>query len=386
MGHGDAGCAILRAAMLTELSLQQFRAHASTTIPLGRLTVLVGPNGSGKSSVLEAVYLLSRLIDAHPSEVFTGRSDLRWLIRHGATADMKIETQGTSQGTTWGLWTTAPRSGDPNAVRAGEVEPPPSPSMSRRPPPPPRKPPLLKGKRGAAELQGASLLRLDSRRLSEPSFSAEELPRLEEDGYGLATVLSALKLASTERFLALEEAVRRIVPSLRALRFKRTRVELQAPRALTVEGQKVVVQDKEVNIADELILDFDDAPGLPAHAVSEGTLLVIGILAAISGVSAPRVLLLEDLERALHPRAQQDFVATLRVALDLAPEMQIIATTHSPYLVDALRPEEIIVLARSTDGAIAARRLSEHPKAKLLDVLTTGEFWTAEGEDWVNEP
>jgi hypothetical protein len=33
--------------------------------------------------------------------------------------------------------------------------------------------------------------------------------------------------------------------------------------------------------------------------------------------------------------------------------------------------------------AVAAKRLSDHPKARLLDVLTTGELWAAEGEDWV---
>jgi putative AbiEii toxin of type IV toxin-antitoxin system len=226
-------------------------------------------------------------------------------------------------------------------------------------------------------------LRLDSRRLSEPSLSEEEVPRLEEDGYGLATVLSALKLSSTERFRALEEAACRIVPNLRGIGFKRTRLERQAPRAVTLDGQKVLLQAKELAIADELVLDFADAAGLPAHAASEGTLLVLGILATLCGPAAPRLLLLEDVERALHPKAQQDLIAGLRAALDVAPETQILATSHSPYLVDALAPEEVVVLGRGADGQVAARRLSEHPKAQLLSVLTSGELWTAEGEGWV---
>lgn len=186
-----------------------------------------------------------------------------------------------------------------------------------------------------------------------------------------------------DRFRAVEEAAQRIVPGLRGLGFKRTRIEQQLPRTLTIEEQKVFVQETKITIGEELLLDFDGASGLPAHSASQGTLIVLGILAALYGPAAPPLILLEDMERALHPRAQRDLVASLRAALAAIPQLQIIATTHSPYLVDALQPEEVVVLARRPDGAVAARRLSEHPKAKLLDVLTTGEFWAAEGEERV---
>ena len=76
--------------MLTELLLEQFRAHAATRIPLGRLTVLVGPNGAGKSSALEALWLLGRLVDAPPEEVFVGPHELRWLVRRGATTKSTV--------------------------------------------------------------------------------------------------------------------------------------------------------------------------------------------------------------------------------------------------------------------------------------------------------
>ncbi|MEO5728230.1 MAG: AAA family ATPase [Byssovorax sp.] len=101
------------------------------------------------------------------------------------------------------------------------------------------------------------------------------------------------------------------MPTLRGIGFKRTRLERQAPRTLTLEGQKVVVQEQEAVIADELLLDFVDATGLPAQVASEGTLIVLGILATVYGPSAPRLLLLEDVERALHPKAQRDLIAGL---------------------------------------------------------------------------
>jgi predicted ATPase len=372
--------------MLTELSLHEYRAHAATRVPLTPLSVLVGPNAVGKSSALEALFLLGRLLDAPPLEVLVGGCELRWLVRRGATEDLKIQVSGKQGEESWKLWATAPRDGDVLGTKLGwDVQYPPEVEAARdaaeqalgtRGPRPERP-------AGADALRGAVTLRLDSRRLAEPSISAEEVPRLYEDGYGLATVLSALKLSSTDRFHALEETACRIVPTLRAIRFKRTRLERQAPRTLTLEGQKVVVQEKEVTVADELVLDFADATGLPGHAASEGTLIVLGILATLYGPATPRLLLLEDVERALHPKAQRDLIAGIRGALAGVPETQIVATSHSPYLVDALAPEEVVVLGRGADGRVAARSLADHPKARLLEVLTSGELWTAEGESWV---
>jgi predicted ATP-binding protein involved in virulence len=97
-------------------------------------------------------------------------------------------------------------------------------------------------------------------------------------------------------------------------------------------------------------------------------------------------VLLDDIERALHPRAQRQLVENLRALVDGTPGLQIIATSHSPYLVDAFRPEEVVVLGLRKDGTAAARRLSDHPDAKrAMEVLSTGEFLAAEQEDWVVE-
>lgn len=67
-----------------------------------------------------------------------------------------------------------------------------------------------------------------------------------------------------------------------------------------------------------------------------------------------------------------------------APVVQVIFTTHSPYIVDELEPQEVIVLALDEAGHTVARSLADHPDAqRALSVLTTGEFLAAEGEEWV---
>jgi predicted ATPase len=122
--------------------------------------------------------------------------------------------------------------------------------------------------------------------------------------------------------------------------------------------------------------------------VSEGTLTATGLLAALVGTGddGPALLMIDDLEHGLHPKAQRDLVGVLRTLLEAKPELQILVTTHSPYVIDELGAEEVYVLNTDAEGVAHARRLSEHPKAEYaLEVLTTGELWGAEGEAWVLE-
>lgn len=96
------------------------------------------------------------------------------------------------------------------------------------------------------------------------------------------------------------------------------------------------------------------------------------------------LIMLDGLERSLHPKAQRDLVNILRKILEQRENLQIVFTTHSPYVVDELSPEEVYLLNTDDEGIAHARRLSEHPDSeRALEVLTTGEFWSAEGEDWV---
>jgi hypothetical protein len=75
----------------------------------------------------------------------------------------------------------------------------------------------------------------------------------------------------------------------------------------------------------------------------------------------------------------------VRRILDTVPDLQIVATTHSPYVVDEVPPEHVWVLALDAAGISRARRLTDHPDAKRrLKILTGGELWSAQDEStWV---
>ncbi len=66
------------------------------------------------------------------------------------------------------------------------------------------------------------------------------------------------------------------------------------------------------------------------------------------------------------------------------PELQIVATTHSPYILDGVDPSDVRVFFPRPDGSIVTKKLSDHPDAeRMKDILGSGEFWSAESEAWV---
>ena len=160
---------------------------------------------------------------------------------------------------------------------------------------------------------------------------------------------------------------------------------IKEKRTFAANGNRFVYdEDRQVD-AQELIFDTISGDRLPASMVSEGTLLTLALL-TILHTSDASLFLLDDIEQGLHPLAQMKLMQILK---DFAEKFdrQIIVTSHSPYVVDALKPEDVWVMATDEQGISHCRRLSEHPNiANARDVLTTGEIWSAEGEDWVTKP
>lgn len=212
--------------------------------------------------------------------------------------------------------------------------------------------------------------RLDSEVLRAASES-NVLPKLLPNGAQLAHVLANWKLSDESKFQAILNQLKEVVPALENLR----------PHSTLIDKKPVF----------ELFFDFRTAPRVPAQAVSEGTLLALGLLTMLHEVSPPQetdrstVVLLDDIDRGLHPDAQLELIKLLRELAELK-DLQIVMTTHSPYIVDALAPQEVCVLALDETGTTRARMLSEIPGAdRYRGMLSTGQLWSSQGESWVLE-
>jgi len=138
-------------------------------------------------------------------------------------------------------------------------------------------------------------------------------------------------------------------------------------------------------IGETLSFDTVAAKEVPISCMSDGTLLVLGLLTVLHTTKS-KLILLDDLEHGLHPKAQREIVPMIRELLAASPDLQIVATTHSPYLVDVLKPEEVRITTVADNGEVQCAMLDRHPDFdRWKDEMSPGEFWSAVGESWVAE-
>ncbi len=213
--------------------------------------------------------------------------------------------------------------------------------------------------------------------LSRPSYSPLPIPFLERDGAGLATICVYLQQEMPDVFSRVQAHLVTAIQGLKRFRIRRT-------EATTKNHVNLEPDVYWHGIAEQLIFDFDDAIGVPAKYVSEGTLLVLCILVAAARFEGEALILIDDLERGLHPKAVKDLIGALRKLQEINPKLQIVATSHSPYILSELKPQEVRVVARDPSNGTVVGRLSDHPDfAKWSEVMDVGEFWSHVGEDWL---
>ncbi|MDY0171103.1 MAG: ATP-binding protein, partial [Thermoguttaceae bacterium] len=121
---------------------------------------------------------------------------------------------------------------------------------------------------------------------------------------------------------------------------------------------------------------------LPASQASDGVLIVLAYLAVMHLPKPPALILIEEPENGIHPKRLQEIVRILRTLIEKNGRTQILMTSHSPYLLDEFRPDEVTLCRKDAHGAVQTRRLSqvEHVRSQL-NVFSLGEIWTGEGDD-----
>jgi hypothetical protein len=200
----------------------------------------------------------------------------------------------------------------------------------------------------------------------------------------MANVLAFLALNQPDRFASLQGHLRSVMPAVKGIRFDRVPVSRIETEVVTIDGDSLTRRLTKQYIGDEVVLDFQGASDIPAHLASEGTILVLGLLASLLGPVRPKLVLIDDLDHGLHPKAQRKIVPLLRRLLEENQELQIIATTHSPYIADELKPEEIRITWAGEEGVTRCDRLDRHPDfERWKDEMWPGEFWSLVGEEWV---
>ena len=111
-----------------------------------------------------------------------------------------------------------------------------------------------------------------------------------------------------------------------------------------------------------------------AQRLSDGTLKFLCLLAVLLNPRISPLVCIEEPEVGLHPDAIQ-MVAELLV--EASQRTQLIVTTHSDALVDALSgtPESVVVCERDFDHSTQFKRLDAEKLAVWLEDYKLGELW-----------
>ena len=112
---------------------------------------------------------------------------------------------------------------------------------------------------------------------------------------------------------------------------------------------------------------------VPASRLSDGSLRYLFLLAVLCHPEPHLVTCIEEPEIGLHPDILPELANLL---IKASTRTQIIVTTHSDILVDALTdvPESIVVCEKQ-DGATTLRRLSPEKLKGWLEDYRLGELW-----------
>jgi predicted ATPase len=111
---------------------------------------------------------------------------------------------------------------------------------------------------------------------------------------------------------------------------------------------------------------------------------MLAYLTLLHDPQPPELIGIEEPENQLHPRLLPELAEECRAS---AAASQLMVTTHSPFFVNSLRPEETWVVYRGEDGFTRARRAADMAGIKefMAEGAKLGQLWM-EGHFEVGDP
>lgn len=385
---------------LLSISVQNFRTLKRVSVDLGPLNVLVGPNQAGKSNFLDLIEFLgdSARLDLRQALEIRGRIDRVRFRGHSDQGSVVVDikanvTRYSSAGAPdeyrLSFWTRRLAGSERRVlIREEQFKFKRTKGAGRRITVSGNKAQFMNLK-GASEVSGPQLplssdsLALSTLRRLPRDEGGEEIDRvaqlfttfrvfnvnvdearkptrlsdepLASDASNLASVLVSLS-KNNDRFQDLLDDARAMIPGFEDIEFEDS--------SSTSPGVSVLIVESGLN-----------SPTYLADA-SFGAIRVLALLALLYDPDPPQITCIEEIDHGLHPYVFDRLVERLREA---SARTQFLIATHSPTLVNRLRPEELIICERQPDGSTRLPaadaeeiRLREQAAAGRLRL---GEIW-----------
>jgi predicted ATPase len=376
-------------ARIEYLRVENFRALKRVEFKdLSPLTALLGPNGSGKSTVFQVFAFLAECFGANLRAAWDHNGRAREIKTRGSNGPVVIEIKYRETGyplityhleidefrgspavlTEWMQWRRGSQGkpfrfldyerGRGRAIRGDQPD-----SKAERAEIPLKSEDLIAVNAlgqfadhpRVAALRSfiggwhVSYLSLDQTR-AQPEAGPQE--RLSRTGDNLANVIQYLAERAPQRLEQVFAALRRRVPRI----------------------DKVV---SDVMPDGRLLLQIKDAPfesPVLAKFVSDGTLKMLAYLVLLYDPAPPPFIGIEEPENFLHPRLLPELAEECRKATSRS---QMLITTHSPFFVNSLQPEEVRILFRNPSGYTEVQRAADIPGVKqFMEVgASLGDLW-----------
>lgn len=338
---------------LQSVRIKNFKAiRDSGALKFTPLTAFIGNNGSGKSSVVEALEMVYTLVERDldaAMQVWRGIEQIRNHFSEPTSKSrgkkgvpISIQLRGVARGTSFFALTkinTGPgnnklffedeefrnRMFKRHRVR-GQIKFKDSWTDGEFPPLLPDES-LLKREIGP-DIRRWQFLNFQPQSMGNPLPSKRTggSVTLAKDGANVAEYLLKIRELNPERFEGLVETVQSILSYA---------TDLQ-PAATSEIERNVYLQLTEGKFK------------IPGWLLSTGTLRLLALLAVFRHPEPPPIIFIEEIENGLDPRTIHLIVEELRRVTE-SGQSQVILTTHSPYLLDLL-PLESIVLTERIDG------------------------------------
>jgi predicted ATPase len=363
---------------LQSVRVRNFKAIVdSRTLRLGSLTVFIGHNGSGKSSLIEA-------LETYQSIVVDGLDVAmqRWLgiehVRHlGAEAreragkalnamtfdlsigaslrkSTRLEMSVNNDAAANQMFIAHEKSTHANgwfiekALEREEGVPEAGRSILA----------LAGGAHGkvAQQVRTWQFLSLQPERmgLPVPQQRTGGRVRLAKDGSNIADYLIDIQRLDADAFEGIVRTMAYVLPYARDLQ----------PMLTSELERKAYLQLAESNFK------------VPGWMLSTGTLRVLALLALLRHPEPPPLILIEEIENGLDPRSIHLLVEEIRTAVQTGVT-QVVLTTHSPYLLDLLKLDQLVLVARDDKGEPRFHRPSDDAKlAEWAKEFAPGRLYT----------